>query len=55
MQSSNPRITSRITDKGELFMLKKPGMSMRMFLDIDELHALQEEIQRHLPRKNQES
>lgn len=52
MQSTNPRITSRITEKGELFMLKKPGMSMRMFLNIDELQALQEEIQRHLPTSN---
>ena len=53
MKDTNPKISSRITDEGELFMLKKPGLSMRMFLNAEELQALQEEIQRYLPTKNQ--
>ena len=52
MQGTNPRVTRRITDKGELFLLQKPGLSMRMYLNIDELQALQEEIQKHLPTSN---
>lgn len=51
MQSSNPRITRRITEEGELFMLKKPGLSMRMFLDADELRALQDEIEQYFTYK----
>lgn len=52
MQSSNPRITRRITEKGELFMLQKPGLSMRMFLNAEELRALQNKIQKYLPTSN---
>ena len=52
MQGTNPRVTRRITDKGELFLLQKPGLSMRMFLNAEELRALQNEIQKYLPTKN---
>ena len=52
MQSTNPRVTRRVTDKGELFMLQKPGLSMRMFLNTEELLALQSEIQKFLPTSN---
>lgn len=52
MQTANPRITRRVTDKGELFMLKKPGISMRLYLNIDELRALEKEIQQYLPTSN---
>ena len=52
MQSTNPRVTRRVTDKGELFMLQKPGLSMRMFLNTEELLALQNEIQKYLPTSN---
>ena len=52
MQSTNPRITRRVTDKGELFMLQKPGLSMRMFLNAEELRALQAEVQQYLPTSN---
>ena len=48
MKDTNPKISSRITDKGELFILKKPGLSMRMFLNADELRALRDEIDRNL-------
>lgn len=52
MNDTNPRISRRVTEKGELFLLQKPGLSMRMFLNTNELHALQEEIQRYLPTNN---
>ena len=52
MQGTNPRVTRRITDKGELFLLQKPGLSMRMFLNAEELRALQNEIQKYLPTSN---
>lgn len=44
----NPKITQRLTSKGELYVLTKPGMSMRMFLNHEELQALRDEIDANL-------
>ena len=35
-----PRLEHKVTPKGDLFRLTKPGTSMRLFLNTSELEAL---------------
>lgn len=38
-----PRLEHKVTPKGDLFRLTKPGTSMRLFLNARELEALVEQ------------